>query len=259
MPAIPNRPTFASVFARRPAAPRRGLLPGTRVWVTLAAAAGLAAVVSLAPPLPLGVDTAAQPRAAALPVPLTSSSSTPVKVSPSPSGPAAASPATTTAPPAAPAQGGQQPDAPGAPRPSARPQPQPQPPAPAPAVPGRAIVGVQSRLCLSATVGSDGTALVLATCDNSPAQHWEAVADGTIRSVGLCMDAAWGSTADLTTVQVANCTGNRAQQFRLNPANDLVNVQADKCADVYNRATAPGSPVKLWPCNGQDNQKWFWR
>ncbi|GIG59716.1 hypothetical protein Lfu02_40880 [Longispora fulva] len=257
MPAIPSQPTFAAAFARRPAAPRRGLLPGTRVWVTLAAAAGLAAVVALAPPLPRGEDTPSRPRAAAQPVPISGSPRTPAKSSPR-TRPPTATPTPAAAQPASPAPGGQQPappDAPTAPRTSA---PQ-QPPAPAPAVPGRAIVGVQSRLCLSATVGTDGTALVLATCDNSPAQHWEALADGTIRSVGMCMDAAWGSTADLTTVQAASCTGNRAQQFRLNPSNDLVNVQADKCADVYNRATAPGSPVKLWPCNGQDNQKWFWR
>ncbi|WP_327000991.1 ricin-type beta-trefoil lectin domain protein [Dactylosporangium sp. NBC_01737] len=129
----------------------------------------------------------------------------------------------------------------------------------APMIPGRAIVGVQSRLCLSAAAGKDGVALVIATCNGSAVQHWEALSDGTIRSVGLCMDAAWAGTDVFTVVQVAYCSGNRAQQWRLNTSNDLVSVNADKCADVIDQRTTNGSAVKLYWCNGQDNQKWFWR
>ncbi|MET7976118.1 RICIN domain-containing protein [Streptomyces mirabilis] len=87
-----------------------------------------------------------------------------------------------------------------------------------------------------------------------PAVLWSGV--GTVRAMGKCMDVAWGSTADGATIQLANCSGNPAQQFRLNPAHDLVNPQADKCVDVRDKGTANGTRLQLWSCNGQDNQKW---
>ncbi|MYV99419.1 hypothetical protein GT354_14210, partial [Streptomyces sp. SID3343] len=43
-----SAPSLAQAYARRPARPRRGLVPGRRVWVSLASAAGIAAVTTLA-------------------------------------------------------------------------------------------------------------------------------------------------------------------------------------------------------------------
>jgi hypothetical protein len=124
---------------------------------------------------------------------------------------------------------------------------------------GLTIVGHQSGKCLTATADSDGQPLVLWTCNGSSTQRWQAYGDGTIRTPGgLCMDAAWGAIDDGTVVQVARCSGNPAQQFTLNASNDLVDRQADKCADVAFQMIADGSRIVLWPCNGQDNQKWSW-
>ncbi|MFD8820344.1 hydrogenase expression protein, partial [Streptomyces sp. NPDC059627] len=47
---------FGDTFARRPAVPRRGLVPGVRVWATVGAAAGLTVVAALAVPLLSRVD-----------------------------------------------------------------------------------------------------------------------------------------------------------------------------------------------------------
>ena len=46
------------------------------------------------------------------------------------------------------------------------------------------------------------------------------------------MDVAWGSTANGAAIQIANCSGNPAQQFVLSAAGDLVNPQANKCVDI---------------------------
>jgi len=70
------------------------------------------------------------------------------------------------------------------------------------------------------------------------------------------MDAAWASTANGTTVQLAYCNGGIAQQFRFNSSNDIVGLQATRCLDVLNSSTANGSAVQLWDCSGRDNQKW---
>jgi Ricin-type beta-trefoil lectin domain len=39
-------------------------------------------------------------------------------------------------------------------------------------------------------------------------------------------------------------------------AGELRTMGATECLDVFNNATAPGSKVDLWPCNGGANQKW---
>lgn len=77
-----------------------------------------------------------------------------------------------------------------------------------------------------------------------------------MRSLGLCMDVAWGSRDDGAVIQVARCSGNPAQQFVLSTAGDLVNPQADKCVDVKDNGTGNGARLQLWTCAGTPNQKW---
>ncbi|MFI5914334.1 ricin-type beta-trefoil lectin domain protein [Dactylosporangium sp. NPDC051541] len=256
----PSEDSFAAAYARKPATPARGLLPERRVWVAAGGLATLAVLVAV--PLQFaGHTTAADPPTGgetqyAYPAAVTD---TETFVSPPPSPSSSPKAASSSARPS-----GSPPKTTTSKRPPAASSPAKPPSAASvagapPAIPGRAIVGVGSNLCLSANSGKDGTALTIAKCDGSAVQHWEALSDGTVRSVGLCMDAAWAGTADFTTIQVAKCNGNQAQQWRLNPSNDLVDVQADKCADVYQQGTAPGSPVKLFHCNGGNNQKWYWK
>ena len=109
---------------------------------------------------------------------------------------------------------------------------------------------------MSGGQGKDGTPLDIWDCGSGARMKWQFMSDGTVRAMGKCMDVAWGSTADGATIQLANCSGNPAQQFRLNSSHDLTNPQADKCVDVRNEGTANGARLQLWSCNGQDNQKW---
>ncbi|MER5552009.1 RICIN domain-containing protein [Streptomyces sp. NPDC002793] len=126
--------------------------------------------------------------------------------------------------------------------------------APKPA--GRALVSAQTGKCLSAGSGKDGTQLVLWTCDGSASQRWDFRSDGTVRALNMCMDVAWASTENLTAIQVAHCSGNQAQQFRLNSTQDLVAGIAGKCVDIYMGRTANGTPAVLFPCSGDPNQTW---
>ena len=107
--------------------------------------------------------------------------------------------------------------------------------------------------CLSAVAALDGTHLAIAHCDGSQVQHWEEMPDGTIRSVGLCMDLAWAGTADFTAVQVANCSGNPAQQFKLNPQNHLYSPYANKCVNISYQ-DGVGTSVVSFSCVNQPNQ-----
>jgi streptogrisin C len=73
------------------------------------------------------------------------------------------------------------------------------------------------------------------------------------------MDVAWASTANGTAVQLVNCNGNRAQQFVMSAAGDLVSVLANKCVDIAGWSSANGARLIIWPCAGTANQKWHTR
>ena len=103
-------------------------------------------------------------------------------------------------------------------------------------------------------VGRDGAPLQLWDCATRANQEWAFQPDGTVRSLGLCMDLAWASTADGTQVQLVNCNGGWAQKFALNNNHDLVNPTANKC--VTADAAANGGRLTLRSCSGASNQKW---
>ncbi|MBK6013919.1 RICIN domain-containing protein, partial [Streptomyces sp. MBT53] len=127
--------------------------------------------------------------------------------------------------------------------------------------PGTTIYSHASNKCIEmvAHKGTDGSPLQIWSCGTKNWQKWDFRSDGTVRSMGLCMDVAWGSSANGAVIQLAVCSGNPAQQFRLNSSNDLVNPQANKCVDVKDQKTGNGTRLQLWDCNGQDNQKWSTR
>ena len=106
----------------------------------------------------------------------------------------------------------------------------------------------------SADRALDGTQLVMAGCDGSLVQRWVSLKpDGTIRSVGLCMDAANGTTGDFTRVQVAYCSGNPAQLFTLNQQGHLHSPYANKCVNIH-YTTGVGTSIVLFSCLDQSNQ-----
>jgi hypothetical protein len=105
-------------------------------------------------------------------------------------------------------------------------------------------------------VGRDGTRLQIWDCGGASSLRWVFYSDGTVRALGLCMDVAWGSTQNGAAIQLARCSGNRAQLFYLAGPGDLVNAQADKCVDVVEKSTANGTNLQLWTCSGTSNQKW---
>ncbi|MGW7385218.1 ricin-type beta-trefoil lectin domain protein [Streptomyces sp. NPDC054794] len=128
-------------------------------------------------------------------------------------------------------------------------------------VPGQLIIGQGSNRCIDVTNaqdgrGRDGTKLQLWDCAGSANQKWDFRGDGTVRSLGLCMDVAYGSRDDGAAIQLARCSGNPAQQFVMSPAGDLVNPQANKCVDAKDNGTGNGTKLQLWQCSGTPNQKW---
>lgn len=188
---------------------------------------------------------------------LTPDGSAPAQPSPSPAltlvEPASPVPAAaTTAPSPSAPPSSTRPPAPATTR--AAPAPTPKKTTTKPALPSGALVNDEFHGCLSANKALDGTQLIEAGCDASAVEHWQAMPDGTIRSVGLCMDAAGGSTADWTPVQVAVCSGNPAQHFALNGSGHIYSSYADKCVNINYDAGTNTTQIVLFSCLNQTNQ-----
>ncbi|MER6085277.1 RICIN domain-containing protein [Streptomyces sp. NPDC001833] len=294
---------FSDTFARRPAVPRRGLVPGVRVWGTVGAAAGLTVVAALAVPLLSRVDlfpdpdtTPAAVVAAGEPTTLSGTGeSVSPSPSPTPSHTASHKPGKTTSGGSGSAggagtgstgqqsgggsvgsgsnstsnsgstssgskSGGSKSSSSGGSSSggsSSGGSSSGGSGTKTTTVPGVKLVGTGSGRCIDVTnAGGDGTRLEILDCSGAAKQKWVFQSDGTIRSLGLCMDLAWANTANGTAVQVAKCSGNRAQLFYLSAQGDLVSALADKCVDVTDNGTANGTKLQLWTCSGTPNQKW---
>ncbi|MFI0815888.1 ricin-type beta-trefoil lectin domain protein [Streptomyces sp. NPDC021098] len=150
--------------------------------------------------------------------------------------------------------------------------PPPAAPPPAPAAPSGGekkeeqprtgtIVGVTSKRCIEVPGSADPERLPqLQIFDCKPkgpdGQKWTMEKNGTIRSLGKCMDAANGSRENGTVVQLARCNGEPAQQFQYTKGHTLVNPQSGKCVDPTGGKDDNTTKLELWDCTGHDNQKW---
>ncbi|GAB3939861.1 hypothetical protein GCM10029976_056790 [Kribbella albertanoniae] len=103
-------------------------------------------------------------------------------------------------------------------------------------------------------VGRDGAPLIAWECTGNANQSWGFQPDGTIRSLGLCMDVANAQSTDGTRIQVANCNGGWAQKFQLNDKRELVNPNTHKC--VTAESGNKGADLVLRSCTGAPVQKW---
>ncbi|MFD0584798.1 ricin-type beta-trefoil lectin domain protein [Dactylosporangium darangshiense] len=99
--------------------------------------------------------------------------------------------------------------------------------------------------------------LEMRDCTGGSGQWWTPADNGSLRSLGMCMDLAGADDADGTNVQLVRCNGGWAQRFAVNSSHDLVNTVAKKCVDVRGWNSASGAKLQLWSCTGGDNQKWF--
>ncbi|MGW0298616.1 ricin-type beta-trefoil lectin domain protein [Streptomyces anthocyanicus] len=126
-----------------------------------------------------------------------------------------------------------------------------------PGVTGR-IVSFDSNRCIDVLDGNpaSGTPLQIWDCSDDSWQQWSFHTDGTVRTLGKCMQVEGGSTENGAAIRLGTCNGGAAQKFTLNKRHDLVNIHADKCVDVRDMVTDNGARLQLYTCAGTANQKW---
>lgn len=120
------------------------------------------------------------------------------------------------------------------------------------------IVGLAGK-CVDDSGSStrNGTPIVLYHCTGGANQSWNVPGDGTIRTLGKCLDVTGShSTANGTLIELWSCNGGANQQWTSSNGN-LVNPQSSKCLDVPGSNSTDGTQLDIFTCgNAQPNQLW---
>ncbi|MFB7085235.1 ricin-type beta-trefoil lectin domain protein [Streptomyces sp. NPDC056296] len=104
--------------------------------------------------------------------------------------------------------------------------------------------------------GGNGAAVQLWDC-HAPArdQHWTHRSDGSLSTLGRCLDVDSSGTAAGTRVQLYDCNGTGGQVWRARADGSLFNPQSGRCLDSPDGNTANGTDLRLWDCNGSAAQR----
>ncbi len=104
---------------------------------------------------------------------------------------------------------------------------------------------------------SNGTQQALWDCSGA-AQQLITRKGNTLQLLGNCLETTPNATAG-ARVQLWFCNGGTHQQWTLNDNGTISNVRTGLCLDVDNNGTVNGTPVIVWTCHGEANQRWVRR
>jgi non-reducing end alpha-L-arabinofuranosidase len=100
-------------------------------------------------------------------------------------------------------------------------------------------------------VGVDGTAVQLWTCqDFALDQHWYHNSNGSLETLGRCLDINGNGTAVGTQVELWDCNGVGGQVWQQQSNGSLLNPQSGLCLDSPSGSTANGTRLQIYTCNG---------
>ncbi|MFD9124703.1 arabinofuranosidase catalytic domain-containing protein [Kitasatospora sp. NPDC059571] len=104
--------------------------------------------------------------------------------------------------------------------------------------------------------GVNGTAVQLWGCQTyAEDQHWTHNPDGSLGTIGRCLDVNGNGIANGTQVELWDCNGVGGQKWVQQSDGSLRNPQSGRCLDAPNGATANGTRLQIWDCNGSAAQK----
>ncbi|MBT2442728.1 RICIN domain-containing protein [Streptomyces sp. ISL-36] len=114
------------------------------------------------------------------------------------------------------------------------------------------------KLCLDVYNGgtANGTKVQVWGCNQTRAQTWSLMSDGTIRALGGCLDVYGGGSANGTMIQFWTCHGGGSQQWTVGASGSLVNPTSGKCLDDPNGSSSAGTQLQIYTCNGTAPQNW---
>jgi hypothetical protein len=110
-------------------------------------------------------------------------------------------------------------------------------------------------------VAADDTGVNLAAvqlwdCQNwAEDQYWSHHTNGSLSTIGRCLDINGNGTAAGTQVELWDCNGVGGQVWQQRSDGSLFNPQSGRCLDSPSGATANGTRLQIWDCNGSAAQK----
>jgi hypothetical protein len=113
-------------------------------------------------------------------------------------------------------------------------------------------------LCLDdkGNAKADGTVVEVTRCDNSPAQRWTVVKDGSLRIHGMCLDTRGHSLHTGAKAILWTCGSRGSQSWtRANPGQ-VMDIYAGRCLAAAGRRPSTGARVALANCGTASNQRW---
>ncbi|WP_433202645.1 beta-1,3-glucanase family protein [Dactylosporangium sp. CS-047395] len=104
--------------------------------------------------------------------------------------------------------------------------------------------------------GGNGTAVQLWDCQSGAVdQRWTHNANGSLSTLGRCLDINGNGTANGTQVQLWDCNGVGGQAWVQQADGSLRNPQSGRCLDAPSGNTGNGTRLQIWDCNGSGAQK----
>ncbi|HEX4831943.1 MAG TPA: arabinofuranosidase catalytic domain-containing protein [Trebonia sp.] len=104
--------------------------------------------------------------------------------------------------------------------------------------------------------GTDGTGVNLWGCQAYAVdQHWHHNANGSLETLGRCLDIDGNGTAAGTKVELWDCNGVGGQVWQQQSNGSLLNPQSGLCLDDPSGNTANGTLLQIWTCNGTSAQQ----
>ncbi|WP_369220767.1 arabinofuranosidase catalytic domain-containing protein [Streptomyces sp. R39] len=104
--------------------------------------------------------------------------------------------------------------------------------------------------------GTNGAAVQLWDCQTyAEDQHWTHNPDGSLSTLGRCLDIEGNGTANGAKAELWDCNGVGGQKWVQQTDGSLLNPQSGRCLDSPSGATANGTRLQIWDCNGSGAQK----
>jgi hypothetical protein len=104
--------------------------------------------------------------------------------------------------------------------------------------------------------GADGTFVQLWDCQSYAIdQHWYHNSNGSLETLGRCLDIDGDGIAAGTKVELWDCNGVGGQVWEQQSNGSLLNPQSGLCLDDPSDNTADGTQLQIFTCNGSAAQQ----
>jgi hypothetical protein len=128
-------------------------------------------------------------------------------------------------------------------------------------VPTGTVVTAGSGDCMDAYLAggtpSVGQIAAINACAVSADQSWTEWSNGMVTNGGLCLDDNGDTnSADTPLVNLQLCNGGYTQLWYEDRAGHMVDGATGNCLDDPGSNTAPGTQLRLYPCNNSTAQEW---